>query len=73
VGHLYADKQQASTVVDHMIHSEMLRYADAGHVVVCEDLHVDHENMGSSGHCKVSTGPWQHFPHSTCTEEKVTL
>jgi predicted deacetylase len=35
-------------------------------VVVHENLHVDRESKGSSGHYKVSTGPWQHFLRSTC-------
>jgi hypothetical protein len=72
VEHLYADKQQASTVGDRMFQSGMLLY-DVGHVVVCEGLHVGRESKDSNGHCKVSTGPLQHFLHSTYKEEKVMV
>lgn len=70
--HLYGDKQQASTAGDRTFHSAMLQY-DVGHVVVYEDLHEGHGNKDSSGHCKVSTGPLQHFLHSTYKKKQMMV
>jgi hypothetical protein len=42
-------------------------------VVVYEDLHEGHGNKDSSGHCKVSTGPLQHFLHSTYKKKQMMV